>query len=531
MKLLLFLLTSVTISFAQDNPNLIIGIEERNQGVTFKVDNVETTKILLPENSFETIIQNEFGRPSFICPDDLKDVNLVYNSMNGFLFAIYKAYADHRPLILSPDDLWLTLCQGFGNHLVLHGKELEAQLLLPNHPDKISIRNDELVLENPNTWSDLINGFSNEIKSYAKPEILDLIQGDFTTTTPLISTVYQITLMDAMKTFFEYESASGCGIPSITLLGTTDDWTKIYEEVDQFKQFGMEEWVDEVKPILKEFIEASKGNENLEFWQSIYKTMSFYGTSAMSGWVIKLYPYINSIKLISENESDPSIKEFSKTYSPNPYLKGKEYLLSTISEFQIPKGYIELEFNWDINYATGNTIRHEMLLYGGFIGITQDHLTMAVQPNIAWTICKKNIPENFKPQVMNWESDENEFKHEHTDWLPYLRGRAQVPQILPIYNPNQNKTSEEGLEDFKKQLRASGFLPSKEVEIVLIISHDGLPFLSEISNVSEETKNYIYNYIQNNLPKWSPAKSETHMDDEEGSIRFLPLNWKVVLTI
>lgn len=533
MRVLLIFLFSTPICFSQDLSNQNDPSSQEEIGVTFKVDDVETTKRLLPENSFETIIQSKFDRPSFTYPNELKDDSLVYNGLNGFLFAIYTAYADHRPLILSPDDLWLTLCQGFGNHLVLHGKELEDQLLLPNHPDVISIRNDELSKDSPEAWSELIAGFSNEIQSYAKPEILDLVQGDFTTTTPLISTVYQITLMDAMKTFFNYDGSSGCGIPSITLLGTTEDWVKIYEDVDQFKQFGLEEWVDEVKPIIKEFVEASKGNENREFWQSIYKTVSFYGNFAMSGWVIKLYPYIKSLEVVNENEAEPWESEYGQSYAPNPYLKGKEYLLSTISEGAIPKGYVELNFNWDILQSSGDTIRNEMLLYGGFLGATQDHETMAIRPNIAWAICKKETPEDFKAERPKWNSNryKEEFTHEHTEWLPRVNFRADTPQVYPIYNPEINQTSEEGLEDFKMQLRASGFLPAGEFEIVLMISHDGLAFLSEISNVSEETENYLYDYIQDELEKWSPAKSEMHIDDKEGSIRLLPLNWKVVLTI
>jgi hypothetical protein len=33
--------------------------------------------------------------------------------------------------------------------------------------------------------------------------------------------------MDAMKNYFEYRLAGGCGIPKVKLTGTRDDWVLI----------------------------------------------------------------------------------------------------------------------------------------------------------------------------------------------------------------------------------------------------------------------------------------------------------------
>ncbi|MBL7775710.1 MAG: DUF4419 domain-containing protein, partial [Saprospiraceae bacterium] len=45
---------------------------------------------------------------------------LVPASTNGFLYAVYRAYAEHRPLVLSPDMVWLTILQGFSTHVNLN---------------------------------------------------------------------------------------------------------------------------------------------------------------------------------------------------------------------------------------------------------------------------------------------------------------------------------------------------------------------------------------------------------------------------
>ena len=72
MRVLLFFLISAQICFSQDNTNQNDPSTKKEEGVTFKVDNVETTKILLSENSFEAVVQNKFGLPSFAYPNELK---------------------------------------------------------------------------------------------------------------------------------------------------------------------------------------------------------------------------------------------------------------------------------------------------------------------------------------------------------------------------------------------------------------------------------------------------------------------------
>ncbi|NRA13782.1 MAG: DUF4419 domain-containing protein, partial [Crocinitomicaceae bacterium] len=154
--LLLFLLIS-QFSIAQRHKD---HLKKNKDGYTFKVDDVKTTTIPLYESKFQDIAEEKFERPLFAFPDELEKVILAPSRYNSFMYAIHTAYADHRPLILSPDDVWLTLCQGFGNHLVLHGEELEDKLLLPNHPDKILIVNHDLQEGEPDAWAKLVEGFT-----------------------------------------------------------------------------------------------------------------------------------------------------------------------------------------------------------------------------------------------------------------------------------------------------------------------------------------------------------------------------------
>src|SRR5580692_2022791 len=39
------------------------------------------------------------------------------NALHGFVRAIHESFGSHYPLVLSPDDVWLTIAQGFAHHV------------------------------------------------------------------------------------------------------------------------------------------------------------------------------------------------------------------------------------------------------------------------------------------------------------------------------------------------------------------------------------------------------------------------------
>ena len=51
-----------------------------------------------------------------------------------------------------------------------------------------------------------------------------------------------------------------CGIPSITLEGTVEDWKMLREKTLTLSRFDFQWWTDTIKPILDDFVNASCGN-------------------------------------------------------------------------------------------------------------------------------------------------------------------------------------------------------------------------------------------------------------------------------
>ena len=95
---------------------------------------------------------------------------------------------------------------------------------------------------------------------------------DFTTTGITERIASQISLMDVVKEYFNYLNvAISCGIPSITLEGSPEDWQKVLDKVRSLKKYNLEKWASDLEVILKEFVKASKGRANQKFWQNIVK--------------------------------------------------------------------------------------------------------------------------------------------------------------------------------------------------------------------------------------------------------------------
>lgn len=483
---------------------------------TFEVDAVTPASTPMPVTDCASAIEDRIEQPLFMVPPELAEINSTYAYGNIFLETVHHSYAEHRPLALSPDDIWLTLCQAFGNHVAANSKELESRLLQANHPDKILIRNDDLASYNPDSWKTLIESFEKEVNLYAKGDVISKVNQKFTTTTPIISTTYKITVLDAYKDFFEYMSESGCGIPEITLLGTTEDWEKIYQDVDIFNEYGLEFWTAEIKPVLAQFVQASKGNADVEFWQAIYKHVSYYGTSAITGWILKFYPYLAKEEIVEQ--SDDWEKPLTKrtVYYPNPYIYGKTHLLSGIDSRDIPKGYVEVPFTWrDYDEGTSNFTEYNLTMCAGFVGIKQDELKL--QPIIGWYILDQA---DAGKEYKNWSPRHarETLDHKVDAWYPE---KLEFPKILPIFDPENNATAEAGDDAFKQLLLDNGFDGKGASKLEIYIAWDGSMIFKSVKGPLEAQFTEISKFINGLDKKWEPAK---HPNEEASPDWENPIN-------
>lgn len=214
--------------------------------------------------------------------------------------AVHKAFYDHCPLALSPDAIWVTIMQGLAHHTAQSPEELRAAWGV-KHEGKMTIalfRPEDYIHEQRSEpeWVSVINEFSDKITAVIGANKLALAECTFTTSTPIDAVVSRVALMDAVQHYFELTFGCGCGIPWITLLGTAQDWRDVRARVGKLRTFGLDWWVDELEPVLDQFVAAAEGAPDLMFWQSV---CNLYGASGIrrpiSGWVQVFFPYLRGV--------------------------------------------------------------------------------------------------------------------------------------------------------------------------------------------------------------------------------------------
>lgn len=294
----------------------------------------------------------------------------------------------------------------------------------------------------------MIKDFCNETKNHTRNDLYDFFVPNFSTTTPVQTTVYQITLLESYKKKFSYVGETGCGIPQITITGNKEDWIWIFDHLSDLDKLGLTWWGKELRPIIKEFINVFDDKINVSFWDSIYKDAAEYGAFYISGWIIKFFPYLPTTGEDFLGYTSEGKGKYELGYRLNPYLYGNDYKLSTLGTESFPSGLSQIDIKW-INYFNRTTKKMEA--YSGFFGVKQSQ-DKTLEPFISWLVCKKdtskvkmdvsdvlslspkhhNDPQLWSPRICN----------EYTDSAIYdiKRFKSQQASLLFIRNKlNQNK--------------------------------------------------------------------------------------------
>ena len=302
---------------------------------------------------------------------------VVYESGTSLFYnCMVEAYAGHYSVILSPDAIWTLISQGFCHHISLNTEKLKDKIV--NHEGKMEISViSEYDLYSPlMDWDTLLNGFDIQIAENTKGNIADIMRADFSTTGNTERITSQVTLMSAVKSYFDFAAIHTiCGIPTITIEGTPDDWRKIIKKVESLRDYDLGWWVDDLKPILQEFVNASEGNVNKDFWQNIVKKdrpesmkngagCGVKDATKFDGWFLKFMPFDKDGR------------------TPDAVVYGRNDMLPSV---------VSAPFTYIVKDATGNIIsKTPMEIMSGFVGIDVNENTYTMRPYIGWMVSEKN---------------------------------------------------------------------------------------------------------------------------------------------
>ena len=238
------------------------------------------------------------------------------------LGAVHRAFAEHRPLVLSPDAVWLTIAQGLARHIRLNADSLRHRLVRHEGRKRLEVSWNGAFPEEPSELARLMDRFREALASEIGEGPARFFRADFTTSTEVEKTASDIILLDAYASFFDYFVGIVCGIPTITLTGTPEDWRSIRARIEVLDELvqgtKIEGWSRGLRIITSKLVEASEGHADRAFFQRIYKPKKAYGSDRITGWVAWFYPYLkragrcdvpNGLLAFAPDESLPGEEE------------------------------------------------------------------------------------------------------------------------------------------------------------------------------------------------------------------------------
>ncbi len=357
--------------------------QTKSKGITFSVHDVEPVLTALETRKTRELLKfllrdfDPYDAPEPLYLSGYNSQSLVETgNYHALLSTIHLAFSQHRPLILSPDMIWITILQGFAQHVKNNTEELRH--LLVNHAGKerIEITRQETFVDSPEyDWESVIHDFAACLNERVAENYSNFVS-DFSTTGPLERVVCEVALLDVFQSYFEYIMYCVCGIPEITLEGSPDDWMKLREKVEFLAPYKLDWWLPHLREITEHFHRAANGDVDKEFWQDIYKQMNTYGADTLNGWIVKLIPYVRSGSTGDCIFRNPVLSE-------DPALWEQDR--GGIRTNALPSGLAQVPFTIEL---TQEKETKQMQFLAGFVGAEQDTVTSAVRPMLGWAVRK-----------------------------------------------------------------------------------------------------------------------------------------------
>lgn len=294
---------------------------------------------------------------------------------HSFFGAVQKAYADHRPIVISPDAVWLLVCQGFAQHVASNAEELRS--LFVNFEGKKTLRlyvPPSLIRRSGKAWEPYFEQFSSQIGGIVGPQLTQTLATRFSTSTTASLTASQITTMAAFKSYFDYSPIEMCGIPTVILQGTPADWHTIVQNTQSLRGYNLDWWVDALLPVLQKLEQASLGEVDKSFWLRMYKfhelehEMCGDPYTCADGWIGRFYPY--DVFGLPRLKAGQSASQMEVIHDPASQLPGELV-------------------NAPLVYVDTRDCQIRLTLWAGFVGVSEDPHTHALKPQIGWFITKE----------------------------------------------------------------------------------------------------------------------------------------------
>jgi len=225
--------------------------------------------------------------------------DVFYDHDWGFFSAVLACYNNHWVLKTCPDDWWNVIVRNVAEVIDEKGDLPNVRGFFVDHEGKKTIAIEVGKLDGID-YSWLFDQFSKGIKKNIKnPGYADLMEADFSTTTPTQLIATQIMLMSSVQKYFEFSFHCGCGIPGVDMAGTESDWEKLIEKLDKMEallepimreldpELELLSWFRISKKVLTNLLDTYRGQPDKKWWGHILSWNGHNGSGARrwrTGW-------------------------------------------------------------------------------------------------------------------------------------------------------------------------------------------------------------------------------------------------------
>lgn len=378
-------------------------LDDPRPGVTFPVDRVEPSREPLPTASARSIAEARLGNPIIVADHGVEPLIEERDvagfgppqDSHAFADAVHLAFSQHRPLVISPDVVWLTIAQGIATHVTLHSEQLRSKLVDFEGKRELIVERgvtaDELQLGD---WAEVVEQFADQVATHSKLDELPPMTASFSTTTPASRIASQVCMLDAFSRYYDYVLMCICGFPQITVLGTVADWMDIHARVARLRNIGLGWWAEHLQPICAQFIATAAGDISRRHWRALYKLKKLYGAYEISGWFAKLFPY--------------TLDEHRIARERNPMLTGKRKHLHAR---ELPKGLSRAQVR-----VRANDGKQRLTLVAGCLGVRQHSSSLALEPTIGWAVTEADPITNLIEAIVRDPQHEHVRRSTAIDW-------------------------------------------------------------------------------------------------------------------
>ena len=238
--------------------------------------------------------------------------SLFTERTNSLIAMCHLAFAEHRPMALTPDLLWHYIVKGISIHIHKYSEELRKKFVSHEGKKELTVTRDKLDLD-AEDWSGAFKEFRSQIEATLTEDGKAMItENKFSTTSEVIDDVSCIALMDTISKYYSYRMVCICGIPSVTLLGKKEDWMELKNRSERTLQLlssddlkgevSLSWWKSPLLAVLDKLIQCyddPESAENKDWMARIYKSEreGYGGHAFICGWVNVFFPYLgNSVE-------------------------------------------------------------------------------------------------------------------------------------------------------------------------------------------------------------------------------------------